>query len=113
MIKGQKTFVKQYREQLSVPRSLVTSSTANRVMRISFSDVSRWGVSSRISRPYIFTLAHVSSPYVEQPSQTTIRGTAREKTGSRVFSRYNDASFPPAEKAKWRYDDALGYALCI
>lgn len=40
-IKGQKTFVKQYREELSVPRSLVTSSTANRVMRISFSDVSR------------------------------------------------------------------------
>lgn len=32
----QETFIKRYREQFNVPRSLVTWSTANRVMRISF-----------------------------------------------------------------------------
>lgn len=32
----QEIFIKRYREQFNVPRSLVTWSTANRVMRITF-----------------------------------------------------------------------------
>lgn len=92
----QEIFIKRYREQFNVPRSLVTWSTANRVMRITFQRCLAPGESAHaLARPYIFTLAHVSSPFVEQPSPGTIRGTRREKRRAPAhFSRYNDASSP-------------------
>jgi len=53
-------FTKWHREEISGPSS--APPRAYRMMRISLAGVARGGVDSRARGPYIFTLAHVSSP---------------------------------------------------
>lgn len=119
-------FTKWHREEISSPSAFRTSPLVTyRVMRISFTSVARGVVGSRVRGPYIFTLAHVSSPSSSSCSRCRCRRRfeVRERWGSRPRRRerirplspvrYKSSSRRACRKKKWRYDDAFRYALCI
>jgi len=117
-------FTKWHREEISGPSASRTFPPVTyRVMRISFTSVTRGEVGSRVRKPYIFTLAHVSSPSSPSCSRCRCRFGVREVGASasakgkkiRPLSpvRYKSSSPRACRKKKWRYDDALRYALCI